>query len=58
MDTRRPRSSLGYVPVFIDGIDIEVNEECVEGVKHCYRGVCRYQIAFDVCSESEVWVSG
>ena len=29
----------GFVSVFIDNTEIEVNGKCFEGVKHIYRGV-------------------
>ena len=39
------RSALGYVPVFIDSTDIEVDGKCFEGAQEpCYRGVRRYQM--------------
>ncbi len=41
----RHRCSLGYVPVFIDSTDIEVDGKCFEGAQEpCYRGVRRYQM--------------
>ena len=41
----RHRCALGYVPVFIDSTDIEVDGKCFEGAQRtCYRGVRRYQM--------------
>lgn len=38
------RSDHGYVPVFIDGTDIEVDGKCFEGAAHGYRKERRYQM--------------
>ena len=41
---RRYREDQGFVPVFIDGTDIEVDGKCFEGAKRGYRGVLHYQM--------------
>ena len=41
---RRNRDSEGFVPVFIDGTDIEVDGKCFEGAAYGYRNVRRYQM--------------